>query len=405
MKEKRSLFEFVFGRGENPIQQVLTKLKMLNGDDVRWTTYLNNPYDIKVVRQCIDRIATHCAKMTPKHIQSLDERTLNINGDINFLLQHKPNPIMTKFDFLYRVISILYSYNNVFIFKATDNMGMITGFYPIMASEENLLEDRQGNIYLRFKFINNQTYTLPYEELIHLRLFYNENDIFGATNDTLKTDIETAIASSEGIKNAIYTSNKLKGLLKFTNAMLKPKDIKDSKDKFVEDFLRLDNKSGIVALDGKADFQELNIKPITLDKDQLERVNYNIFDYFGISEKIINNSFTADEWNAFYEGVLEARAIQLSDAFTNNIFNKESIKEGHKIIFTANRIQYASIDQKVKLLSTILPYGLLTKDMTLEILDLPQIGGEEGQKILQSLNYINSNIADNYQGGGNNNGE
>ena len=371
-KEKRSLFEYIFGKPRQE-QQTLTKLKMLSGDDVRWTSYLNDPYNIKVVRQCIDRIATHCAKMTPKHIQDLDDRVVNVNGDINFLLQHKPNPIMTKFDFIYRTISILYSYNNVFIFKATDSRGYITGFYPILANEEDLLQDRQGRIYLRFKFINGQTYTIPYEELIHLRLFYNENDIFGASNDTLKTDIETAIASSEGIKNAIYMSSKLKGLLQFTNSMLKPDDINKNKERFVKDFLSLGNKSGIVALDGKAEFKELNIKPITLDKDQLERVNYNIFDYFGVSEKIINNSFTSDEWNAFYEGVIEARAIQLSDAFTNNIFSMDAIKNGNKIIFTANRIQYASIDQKVKLLNTILPYGLLTKDMALEILDLPQI--------------------------------
>lgn len=373
MKEKRSLFEFVFGKDKPKQEQYLTRLKMLNGDDIRWTTYFNNPYDIKVVRQCIDRIATHCAKMTPKHIKEVEDTTFTVNGDINFLLQHKPNPIMTKFDFIYRVISILYSYNNVFIFKAFDREGNIAGFYPIMASEEDLLEDKQGRIYLRFKFINNQVYTLPYEDLIHLRLFYNENDIFGTSNEALKTDVETSIASSEGIKNAIYMSSKLKGLLQFTNSMLRPEDIKKSKDKFVEDFLRLDNKSGIVALDGKADFKELNIKPITLDKDQLERVNYNIFDYFGVSEKIINNSFTSDEWNAFYEGVIEARAIQLSDAFTNNVFSREAIKRGNKIVFTTNRIQYASIDQKVKLLNIILPYGLLTKDLALEILDLPQI--------------------------------
>lgn len=372
MKEKRSLFEYIFGKAKED-KITLSKLKMLNGEDILWSGYNNNPYDVKLVRQCIDRIATHCAKMTPKHIQDLGDKTLYINGDVNYLLQHKPNPIMTKFDFIYKVISILYSYNNVFIYKATDRQGFITGFYPIIAKEEDLLEDKQGRIYLRFRFLNGQVYTLPYEELIHLRLFYNENDIFGSSNKVLRTDIETAITSSEGIKNAIQMSNKLKGLLQFTNAMLKDKDIKASKDRFVQDFLGLENKSGIVALDGKAEFKELNMKPITLDKDQLERVNYNIFDYFGISEKIITNSFTADEWNAFYEGVLEARAMQLSEAFTENIFNVEAIKRGNKIIFTANRIQYASIDQKVKLLQTILPYGLLTKDLALELLDLPQI--------------------------------
>lgn len=402
MKEKRSLFEFVFGKKDNIDNHYLSKLEMLNGDNVMWSSCRNDPYSVKVARQCIDRIATHGAKMIPKHILKQGDRILNVNGDINFLLQHKPNPIMTKFDFLYKVLSTLYSYNNAFIFKVTDRNGFITAFYPVIATEDDLLQDRQGNIFLRFKFINGRTYTIPYEDLIHLRLFYNENDIFGSSNDVLKIDMETAIASSEGIKNAIYTSNKLKGLLQYTNALLKPEDIKKSKENFVKDFLGLENKSGIVALDGKAEFKEINMKPITLDKDQLERVNYNIFDYFGVSEKIINNSYTADEWNAFYEGVIEPRAIQLSDAFTNSIFNEQAIRNGNEIVFTINKIQYANIDQKVKLLQTILPLGVLTKDTVLEILDLEKIGGEEGSKILQSLNYIDTSIANNYQGGGNN---
>ena len=57
--------------------------------------------------------------------------------------------------------------------------------------------------------------------------------------------------------------------------------------------------------------------------------------------------------------------------------------------------------QKIKLLNTILPYGLVTKDTALELLDMHPIGGEEGAKILQSLNNIDSSIANSYQGGGN----
>ena len=95
------------------------------------------------------------------------------------------------------------------------------------------------------------------------------------------------------------TSNNLKGLLKF-DAILKKEDIKKNKEAFVEDFLNLKNKSGIAALDGKATFQEINLQPITLDKDQLEQVNYNIFDYFGISESIVRNDYTPEQWNAFY---------------------------------------------------------------------------------------------------------
>lgn len=395
MKEKRSLFGIIFGKKQTEVTR--TQLQMLNGYEAKFTAISENAYDSKVARQCIDRIATHCAKLIPKHIQ--DSISNNIKGDINFLLQNEPNPIMTKFDFIYKTISMLYTDSNAFVYISKDKEGFITGFYPILSLDYDLLQDSRNNIYLQFKFVNGQTYTLPYLELIHLRLFYNKNDIFGTSNKVLKTDLETAHTASEGIKNAIKTANNLKGILKYTNSMLKEKDIKENKDNFVKDFLNLENESGIAALDAKAEFQEVNMKPITLDKEQLEQVNYNIFDYFGISEKIVRNNFNAVEWNAFFEGVIEPRAIQLSDAFTNKIFSYKARKEGHRIIFTANRLQYASLDSKINLIKVAGSYGLITKDDGREILDMSPLGGEEGAKILQSLNNIDSSIANDYQGG------
>lgn len=398
MKEKRNLFSWIFGKLQQT-QITKTQLQMLNSYNPQFTTVGSNTYDSKVARQCIDRIATHCAKLIPKHIQG--NVSNNIRGDINYLLSTEPNPLMTKFDFLYKTISMLYTDSNAFVYIARDKSGYITGFYPVLALSYNLLQDQANNMYLEFQFINGQTYRLPYLELIHLRLFYNKHDIFGSSNKVLKTDIETAHTASEGIKNAIKTSNNLKGILKYTNAMLKEKDIKSSKEAFVNDFLNLENESGIAALDGKADFQEVNLKPITLDREQLEQVNYNIFDYYGISENIVRNKFTSEEWNSFFEGVIEPRAIQMSDAFTSKIFSRQAKKDGHKIAFTTNRLQYASLDSKINLIKIAGSYGLLTKDDGREILDMTPLGGEEGAKILQSLNNIDSSIANNYQQGGN----
>ena len=398
MKEKRSLFNMIFGNKNQTNTVTKTELQLLSGYNAKFTTISSNIYDSKVARQCIDRIATHCAKLIPKHIQ--DSIGNNIKGEINFLLQNEPNPLMNTFDFIYKTISMLYTDSNAFVYIAKDKEGFITGFYPVLALGYDLLQDRANNLYLKFNFVNGKEYTLPYLELIHLRLFYNKNDIFGTSNKILLTDIESAHTASEGIKNAIKTSNNLKGIIKY-DAVLKEKDIKASKEAFVEDFLNLENESGIAAIDGKGDFKEINLKPITLDKDQLERVNYNIFDYFGISEKIVNNSYNSEEWNAFFEGVIEPRAIQMSGAFTNKIFSYKARRDGHKIVFTTNRLQYASLSNKINLIKVAGAFGLLTKDDGREILDMAPLGGEEGKKILQSLNNIDSNIANDYQGGGN----
>lgn len=396
-KEKRNLFNMFFGKNNQKQSVKQTRLEMLNSYNAEFTTLGNNTYDSKVARQCIDRIATHCAKLIPKHIQ--DNISNCIKGDINFLLQNMPNPIMTKFDFIYKTISMLYTDSNAFVYIAKDENGFITGFYPVLAQNYDLLQDKEGKMYLKFKFVNGKEYFLSYLEVIHLRLFYNKHDIFGTNNKVLKTDIDTAHTASEGIKNAIKTSNNLKGILKYENSMLKDKDLKSSKEAFVKDFLNLENESGIAAMDAKADFQEVNLKPITLDKEQLQQVNYNIFDYFGISENIVRNNFSEEEWNAFFEGVIEPRAIQMSDAFTNKVFSIKARKEGHKIIFTANRLQYASLKTKILLLKEAGDRAMLKVDEGREIIDLPPIGGEEGNKIIQSLNYIDGKIANNYQGG------
>ena len=402
MKEKRSLFNLIFGRQKQaPI--TATYLQMLNGYNPTFTTFDGGIYDSKVARQCIDRIATYCAKLIPKHIKGSINNEVNLS--INQLLQNRPNPFMSTFDFIYKIISMLYTDSNAFVYIQKDTKGYIIGFYPIEATSYQLFQNESGEIYLQFVFINGQTYYIPYLQLIHLRLFYNQNDLFGTKSGVLKTDLQTSVTASEGIANAVRTSNNLKGILKFSNSMLKEKDIKASKDAFVKDYLNLENTSGIASLDAKAEFQEVNIKPITLDKAQLEQVNNNVYDYFGISEKIIRNNFTDNEWNAFYEGVLEPRAMQLSYEFTNKIFSNKAIAEGNKIVFTANRLQYQSLDKKKQILEIALPYGLLTKDMALEVLDLPPIGGDEGKKIIQSLNNIDSSIANSYQGGDENNGK
>lgn len=392
---KRSLFETIFGKKKE--RQDLNAFKVLSGYDSIFTRWGLTVYDSKVARTAIDRIATHSAKLTPKHVKGETQ----INGDINFLLQHQPNPIMNTYIFLYKIVSQLYTNNNAFVYIQKDSEGMITGFYPIVSYEEKLLQDKSGKVYLRFKFINGQTYTLLYTDLIHLKKFYCEDDFWGDNNRVLNNDMETAHTSSEGIKNAIKMTNSLRGILNYTNAMLKPEDIKKNRDMFVKDFIGDGKKLGIGALDSKSSFQEINMKPITLDDAQLRMVNSNIYDYFGVSEEIIKNKYTPEQWNAFFEGVIEPIAIQLGEAFTNAIFKEKAIRDGNKIVFTTFRLQYASVEQKVKLLQAILPYGLVRKDTALEVLGMPKIGGAEGQKILQSLNNIDSQIANEYQGGRN----
>lgn len=367
MKEKRNFLQSLFSPKSKVVENT-TQMQFLNGYNAVYTGIGDKEYDQKVARQCIDRIATQVALLKPQHIQGSLSKVMD--SQVGYLLANKPNPLMNTYDFLYKTTSMLYSDKNAFVYIDRDKLGIVRGFYPLLATSYQLYQDDKGEMYLQFQFMNGKLYMLPYLDLIHLRLFYNQNDIFGTLDKTLKTDLETAHTSSEGIKNAIKTSTTLKGILKFTNAMLKERDTLKTKEDFVRDYLNLENTSGIAALDGKAEFQTIDMKPITLDAEQLKMVNYNIYDYFGISEAIVRNSFSTNEWNAFYEGIVKPRATQMEQEFTNKLFNKKGIKEGNRVIFSTNLLTYATLDSKVNLIKNASAYGFIKTDEAREILGL-----------------------------------
>ncbi len=396
--EKRSLYEKIFGK-KKPKQTENTYLKMLSSYTPVFTNVGKNYSDYYLIKTCINTIATHGAKMLPKHIKEFNGNIIHQHGEIEFLLSKNPNPLMNTYDFLYKVITLLYKNNNAFIFIQKDNAGMITGFYPIEANSYELLQDKNNDIYLQFKFINGQEYVIPYEDLIHLRRFYDKHEIYGDSNIALETPIEVAHTAMQGIENSIKTSSYLRGILKFTQNMLKQSDLIKFKDNFVKDFMTIENESGIAVIDQRAEFQEVNTTPVTLTPEQLAYTKENIYNYFNINEDIIKSKFTDDEWNAFFESVIEPLSIQFSLEFTNKIFTKDAIRSGHKIIFNVDRIQYAKTTTKIQLLKELAILGLYTLDEARAILDMPPIGGEDGKTRIQTLNVINADIADEYQAG------
>ena len=68
----------------------------------------------------------------------------------------------------------------------------------------------------------------------------------------------------------------------------------------------------MVIYDAKfADVKPIESKPFTVNAAQMAQINENVFNYFGTNAGILQNKYTEDEWNAYYEGTIEPFAIQL----------------------------------------------------------------------------------------------
>jgi len=177
----------------------------------------------------------------------------------------------------------------------------------------------------------------------------------------------------EGLAQAVKTSAHLRGLLKFSG-QLKESDISKARERFVQEYLSVQNTGGIAALDAKADYVELNSDPKMVDADQMKELRDMVFRYFGVNENIVMGRYTEDEWNAFYESTIEPLAVQLSLEFTTKLFSDRELGHGNEIVFEANRLQYASVSTKLALVSMV-DRGAMTPNEWREVFNLAPIEG------------------------------
>lgn len=396
--EKRSLFKMIFGKSKTIPKA--TQLQLLNGYSAVFSDYDGRLWEDAQIRSCIDAIARNGAKLNPKHLKSTTKSYKQLESNIARLLSKKPNSLMNAYDFYYKVISTLLLDNNSFIYIQRDDNENPVALYPIKPNSYTLLE-YQGNVFIRFSFINGDSYTASVQDdVIHLKRFYCENDVIGSGRTPIIKTMSLQHVIDEGVINAIKTTSKLKGYLKSTKAMLDPKDVKQMKADFEKDFLSEDNTSGLGALDSTMEFKEINLDPKLATDAQIKDCKERILNYFGVSEEIIQSKYTEAQWDAFYESTLEPIALAMSLEFTIKLFSIDEQWHGNEIIFEANRLQYVGTKTKLQLVNVLAPLGVMKKNEIREIFNMTPLTDEEGgNDILQSLNNINSAIADQYQGG------
>ncbi|MDQ1233341.1 HK97 family phage portal protein [Paenibacillus sp. SORGH_AS306] len=355
----------------------------------------DNAYASDVVRSTIHAIASNAAKLKPKHVRKLDGEIQRPGKTIERLLSVRPNPHMNAYDFFYKVVTQLYLRSNAFILIQSDGM-RVAGFYPIVSNTVELLE-YQDELYLKFYFAGGRQMTVHYDEVIHLRRHFNTSDLFGDSADIpLLPTLELINTSNQGIMNAIKSSAFLRGILKFTG-MLSPTDMKRQRDIFVKDYMDISNNGGVAAADSKMDYTELKTSPVVIDSKQMDIIEKKVYKFFGIHEGIVMAKYSEDEWNAFYESVLEPLAVQMSLEFTSKVFTDNEQAHGNEIVFEANRLQYASNTTKLSVVTMMVDRGMMSLNQGLEVFNMAPV--EDGDKRIISLNFVDASKANEYQVG------
>ena len=102
-----------------------------------------------IVKICIDRIATHSAKLKPRYVKTEDNETVQEKkGNLAYLLKFQPNSLMTPYDFIYKVVTLLYLNNNAFIYPEYDcETYELKAIWPLKPNSVEMLKDDSGAMF------------------------------------------------------------------------------------------------------------------------------------------------------------------------------------------------------------------------------------------------------------------
>ena len=392
------LFSKLFGRADNSDNATRgsTVVEYQSGGISDLADWNGNIYDSDIARSAIWTNAKNAGKLNPKHIRrSGDKYDIFPVPKVKRMLT-RPNPYMSMSVFINKMVTQCLKKNNAFALIKFDMDGWVEGLYPITYNRVEAVESH-GFYFVKFYLAEGKTLTAPYSELIHLRIHFDEKDLFGESNKkALSTIMDVVSTTDKGIVNAIRKSAIIRWILKFQN-VLNPTDKQQQIDDFVKNYLTIENSGGAAATDPR--YEAVQVKPENYvpNAAQMDRAKERIYSYFGVSESIIQSKFTEDEWNAYYENTIEPFAIQLSEEFTEKVFTQKEREFGNEIIFEANRLQYASTNTKIAVGRFLTDIGGASLDQILEIFNMAPLGGEEGARRVQTLNMVNAAKADQYQ--------
>lgn len=355
--------------------------------------------DNEIVGAIANAIAVNVGKLSPQVIRK-DAKGVTIKNDyLSKLLNIRPCPEASTYDFLYRVGSDLVNASNFFaiIFYNAD-FTRIERVQPVTVRDHRIFEDESGVIYFNFVWdYDRKEYTVPYQFVIHIKSRYNKKRFLGTPPDAqLKSSTDLLEITYNGIKSVINNSASLRGYLKYNN-FIDDDELKEKVKEFQEAYMSAENEGGLAGLDNSMDFKEITQQPRPIPTAQVAFFRDNIYRYYGVNEKILTSTFTEAEWNSFYEAVIEPIAIQLSLEFTFKIFTDRERGCGNKIIFTANRLQYATLQTRSSIGKDLFDRGIITINEYRELMYLPQI--DDGDVRMISLNYVKTDDQTLYQTG------
>ena len=400
------LFDYLRQRIDEK-KQKMQFARMMNGQTPIFSQFGNNIYASDVVQQAVSCIVQEISKLNPTHVKLIDGvDSIPQDSDIQNVLD-APNEVMSTSDMLEKITWNLFLNYNSFILP-TWNGGRLTGLYPLQPANVDFFEDVSGKLLVKFHFNNGyDSGMIKYSDVIHIRKNFSVNDYMGGNsqgqpdNGALLKTLELNDVLLQGVGKALKSSFAVNGIVKY-NTLVDDGET-EAALRTLEAKLK-NSENGFLPLDLKTEFIPFQKQIEMVDADTLKFIDEKILRQFGVPLCILTGDYTKEQYEAFYQKTLEPIIIKLGQCFTKGIFStRANLGYGNKIVFYEKELVFMTMTQKLELARILGDRGAIYENeirVMFGLQPLPELNG----KRKQSLNYVDVEIANDYQLGSNSGG-
>ena len=335
-----------------------SRFETLTAYQPTFTSWGGQIYESELVRAAVDARARHVAKLRYTMQGTARQKLYTAT-------KTEPNPWYTWPQFLERCSNIYDIQNNLFIVPVLDRYGETAGYFPVLPSTCEVVS-HGGVPYLKYTFLNGQKRSMELSRCAVIPKHQLQDDFFGEKNTALDSTMKLVHMVEQGIMEGVKNSATYRFMAQLTGKAF-DEDLRKERERFDRNNFQTGGGGLLLFGNQMTNVKELSQRTYEVNGDQQKLIRENIENYFGVPESVINNSATADVMDSFFNGSIEPFAIKLSDALTKMVFTERERNNGNAIQFTANRLQYMNVSQKISMAQQLGDRGVLTIDEIREL--------------------------------------
>lgn len=345
---------------------VHTVFTELNGYRPVFHSWRGKLYESELVRAAIDAKARHASKLMPTFSGSARQGLVN-------KMKHAPNEWQTWSQFFYRAMTILESKTTCFLVPVFDADLIITGYYTVLP-DRCTVKEYNGEPWLVYHFRDGKDAAVEMRLCTILTRYQMEQDFFGEGNGPLDETMTLIEYDRQAIKNAIEQTSSYTIMAQVDN-YTDPDDLKRERERFTKKNLKKEatNEGILLFPNTYKNVKDIKLDPYTIDPEEAKDIRENVFRYFGVNDKVLMNSATGDELDAFFNGAIEPFAIQLSQGLSKTLYSLKERSNGNKFVANANQLQYMNPSAKVQMAQQLLDRGVMSINEARALFNYPAV--------------------------------